>query len=160
MEVSPHPVLTGAVTQTAEEYDSPVTVTGTLRRGADEPTTLLGSIGTAYGVGAPVDVSAWTSGGRLVDLPTYPFERERYWLPSAPAVGDVRAAGLGAVRHPLLGAAIQLAGTDGLVCTGRVSHHPSLARRPCRAGPGTDARCRVRGARSARRGAGRLSAGA
>ncbi|MDG4810888.1 HAD-IIIC family phosphatase [Micromonospora sp. WMMD1120] len=128
VEVSPHPVLTGAVTQLAEEYDHPVTVTGTLRRGEDEQTTLLRSLGVAFAAGAAVDVSAWTGGGRLVDLPTYPFERERYWLPAAPAVGDVRAAGLGAVRHPMLGAAIRLAETDGLVCTGRISRatHPWL----------------------------------
>jgi FkbH-like protein len=129
VEASTHPVLTGAVAQVAEEHGRPASVTGTLRRGEDEQTALLHSVGAAYGAGAPVDVAAWTAGGRPVDLPTYPFERSRYWLSAGSATADLRSAGLDTVRHPLLGAAVRLAGTDGLVCTGRVAlaTHPWLA---------------------------------
>ncbi|MFI7430833.1 HAD-IIIC family phosphatase [Micromonospora sp. NPDC049836] len=129
VEVSPHPVLTGAVTQLAEAQRRPVTVTGTLRRGEDEQVCLLRGLGAAYAAGIPVDWSTWTAGGRLVDLPAYPFERARYWLPAGTATADVRAAGLDPVRHPLLGAAVPLAGADGVVCTGLVSRatHPWLA---------------------------------
>ncbi|MFE7565942.1 type I polyketide synthase [Streptomyces sp. NPDC057539] len=69
------------------------------------------------------------SGARRVDLPTYAFQRERYWVDVVPLVGDVTAAGLGAAEHPLLGATTALGGTDGVLLTGRLSvqTHPWLA---------------------------------
>ncbi|QNP68030.1 SDR family NAD(P)-dependent oxidoreductase [Streptomyces roseirectus] len=81
VEVTPHPVLTGAVQDTAEEAGREVAVTGTLRRGEGGPERLLLSLGEAYVHGAPVD---WTralpeAGARVVDLPTYAFQHRRYW---------------------------------------------------------------------------------
>ncbi|MET8072407.1 HAD-IIIC family phosphatase, partial [Streptomyces sp. NPDC005271] len=78
--------------------------------------------------GVDVDWSAWTKGGRLVDLPTYAFQHRHFW--QTPATGtDVGSVGLDAVRHPLLGAAVSLAGGDDVVLTGRISRttHPWLA---------------------------------
>ncbi|WP_344867126.1 polyketide synthase dehydratase domain-containing protein, partial [Planomonospora alba] len=66
---------------------------------------------------------------RRVELPTYAFQRKRYWLDPASGRGDVAAAGLAATDHPLLGAVVRLPDTDGLVATGRLSveTHPWLA---------------------------------
>ncbi|WP_258036523.1 polyketide synthase dehydratase domain-containing protein, partial [Streptomyces sp. SM10] len=57
-----------------------------------------------------------------MDLPTYAFQREHFWLASLP-VGSVDGSGLGAraVDHPLLSAEVSLAEGDGLVLTGRLS---------------------------------------
>ncbi|MGW6598882.1 SDR family NAD(P)-dependent oxidoreductase, partial [Streptomyces sp. NPDC055036] len=70
------------------------------------------------------------SGARRVDLPTYPFQRRRYW-PAAglDTAGDMRAAGLGSAGHPLLGAAVELADGEGALFTSRLStrSHPWLA---------------------------------
>ncbi|MEV0882113.1 SDR family NAD(P)-dependent oxidoreductase, partial [Micromonospora echinofusca] len=81
--------------------------------------------------GVPVTWRQWfaETGARRVDLPTYAFHRERYWLPPAGQSADVSGAGLGVARHPLLGAAVSVAGEDMVVLTGRlsVSTHPWLA---------------------------------
>ncbi|MEU4878755.1 thioester reductase domain-containing protein [Streptomyces sp. NPDC021608] len=67
--------------------------------------------------------------GRVIDLPTYPFQHQQYWLDSS-SPGARQSAGLGlAVPHPLLTTAVRLAGEDGAVFTGRLSlhTHPWLA---------------------------------
>ncbi|WP_225851312.1 type I polyketide synthase, partial [Streptomyces sp. HPF1205] len=66
---------------------------------------------------------------RRLDLPTYPFQHNRYW-PEPPArAADVGAAGLGTSDHPLVGATVHRADTDEVLLTGRLSlrSHPWLA---------------------------------
>ena len=60
-------------------------------------------------------------GVRRVGLPSYAFQRERFWLASGVGVGDVSSIGQRAAEHPLLGAVVGLAGTGGYVFTGRLS---------------------------------------
>ncbi|WP_238324158.1 polyketide synthase dehydratase domain-containing protein, partial [Salinispora pacifica] len=64
-----------------------------------------------------------------MDLPTYAFQHQRYWLDAPADPGDVTAMGLDSADHPLLGAAVTLANADGAVLTGRLSldRHPWLA---------------------------------
>ncbi|MGW1143224.1 polyketide synthase dehydratase domain-containing protein, partial [Streptomyces zhihengii] len=63
------------------------------------------------------------------DLPTYPFQRTRYWLERGEGTGDVSAAGLDAAEHPLLGAVVELPDDAGVLVTGLLSlrTHPWLA---------------------------------
>ncbi|WP_455772693.1 type I polyketide synthase, partial [Streptomyces hygroscopicus] len=126
IEVSPHPVLTGAVEQTAEAVDAPVVALGTLRRDEDDQERLLTSLAQAYVHGVDVDWSVWFEGlgARRVELPTYAFQRRRYWLESSTQTADVVSAGLGAAGHSLLGAAVSVAEADAaVVLTGRLSLH-------------------------------------
>ena len=83
----------------------------------------------------PVRPVGWSAlfagrGARGVDLPTYAFQHQRYWLRMpVSGSGDVTAAGLRSAGHPLLGAAVEPAESDGLILTGRLSlrEHPWLA---------------------------------
>ncbi|QLH25523.1 type I polyketide synthase [Streptomyces sp. Rer75] len=129
VESSPHPVLLGAVTQYADHLRTAgVAAVGTLRRNEGGEAQLLRSLAEVFVAGVDVDWSPWVAGGRLVELPTYAFQRRRYWQPAAATAADVGSAGLDAVRHPLLGAAVCLAGSDDVVLTGRISRatHPWL----------------------------------
>jgi acyl transferase domain-containing protein/NADPH:quinone reductase-like Zn-dependent oxidoreductase/acyl carrier protein len=122
VEMSPHPVLTGAVAETAEEAGRHgAVVTGTLRRDDGGLSRLLASLAEVHVAAGKVDWAAVLGSGQRVELPTYAFRHQRYWPRPARGSGDVAAAGLGAVDHPLLGAAVELAGGSGLVLTGRLS---------------------------------------
>jgi len=69
---------------------------------------------------------AWSQvldGGQLVQLPTYAFQRTRYWLDAGSKRQDARAMGMQASEHPLLGAQVHLADSDGYVFSSRVSLH-------------------------------------
>ncbi|WP_234332475.1 SDR family NAD(P)-dependent oxidoreductase [Streptomyces sp. NRRL F-5650] len=132
LEVSPHPVVVMAVQEIIDNMGVTAHVSGSVRRDDAGAGRLLASLAEAYTAGAPVD---WTrlfrgTGARPVDLPTYAFQRQRYWLrPPAAGSGDVTAAGLRSPGHPLLGATVEPAESDGLILTGRLSlrAHPWLA---------------------------------
>ncbi|HEX2051780.1 MAG TPA: thioester reductase domain-containing protein [Actinomycetota bacterium] len=82
LEIGPTPVLTGLGARNVDDPDC--AWIASLRRGADEPTTVLRAAGALRVRGVPL---AWErfegDGARRVPLPTYPWERERYWFPEA-----------------------------------------------------------------------------
>ncbi|MEU9032891.1 SDR family NAD(P)-dependent oxidoreductase, partial [Streptomyces sp. NPDC048383] len=103
-----------------------------LRRDRGEAEALAAAVAALHTRAVPLDWTAYfaATGARRTDLPTYAFQRRRFWL-EAPAghIGDVESAGLGAAHHPLLGAAVPLADGEGFLFTGRLSldTHPWLA---------------------------------
>ncbi|MFF0579687.1 SDR family NAD(P)-dependent oxidoreductase [Streptosporangium saharense] len=120
LEMSPHPVLLNAVQDVADATGRPAVATGSLRRGEGGWKRFLLSLAEAHLAGGRVDWAGVLPGHR-VDLPTYPFQRSRYWLtPPAPR-GAVQAAGLDDAEHPMLGAAVDLAADGGMLFTGRLS---------------------------------------
>src|SRR5450755_4121236 len=128
IEVSPHPVLTAAITETLEDTAGGLgagvpAVTGTLRRHDGGAGRFLVSLAQVHAHGAGVDWAAVLPAGQRVDLPTYAFQHRRYWPEpsSSAAAGDAAGLGLTAVDHPLLSAAVDLPATGALVLTGRLS---------------------------------------
>ncbi|MEU5680901.1 SDR family NAD(P)-dependent oxidoreductase [Streptomyces rochei] len=131
VELGPDGVLTALAQQSLD------TGTGTgalavaaLRKDRAEERCLLTALARLHTAGVDVDWSACFhgTGARRTDLPTYAWQHERYWPVLMAAAGDVSAAGLVSAEHPLLGAAVSLAGTDGVLFTGRLSAqtHPWL----------------------------------
>ncbi|MDQ1014257.1 acyl transferase domain-containing protein/acyl carrier protein [Streptomyces afghaniensis] len=122
VECGPHPVLTGAVQSCAESAGARAVAVGTLRRGEDGTDRVLTSLAEAFVRGIPVDWAASDGHGRaqVVDLPTYAFQRQRFW-PTAAVTTDVSGVGLEATGHPLLGAAVTVADSGDLVLTGTLS---------------------------------------
>ncbi|WP_254878880.1 type I polyketide synthase [Streptomyces sp. NA04227] len=124
IEVSPHPVLKVPVEETIHALDAAerATVLGSLRRGEGGFARFATSLAEAHTFGTPVD---WTtfyadSGAGYVALPTYAFQRERYWMMPG-AAGDPQAAGLRRFDHPVLTASVQVGDRDETLFTGRVS---------------------------------------
>ncbi|MBL1121117.1 acyltransferase domain-containing protein, partial [Streptomyces sp. 110] len=141
VEVSAHPVLTVGVEEVVEAAGGQAVVTGTLRRDQDTLGQVLTSLAQLHVNGVTVDWKpalgavatddSAAADGRvsMLDLPTYAFQRERYWLDAPPAAADATGLGLEAVEHPLLGAAVDTAGSQAILLTGRLSlqTHPWLA---------------------------------
>ncbi|MGI5519991.1 SDR family NAD(P)-dependent oxidoreductase [Micromonospora sp. CA-259024] len=121
VEVSPHPVLTVGLQESAEDAGRDAVVVGTLRRGEGDTGRFRTSLGELWAHGGPVSWAPLFPPGPLMDLPTYPFRHERYWLDATPAAAGAGDTGVASTGHPLLGYALPLPDTDGLLLTGRMS---------------------------------------
>ncbi|MFG2979370.1 SDR family NAD(P)-dependent oxidoreductase [Streptomyces sp. NPDC048331] len=119
VEISAHPVLSMPLTDGSAEHGG--IVVGSLSRRDGTPAQLLRNLGLLHVQGHTLDWNRVLGTGNLVPLPSYAFQRERFWLPVPKASGDAGSLGLEASRHPWLGAAIELADTDSHVFTGRLS---------------------------------------
>ncbi|MFJ9584787.1 type I polyketide synthase [Streptomyces acidicola] len=124
VEISARPVLTSAIEEILDTASGTGAAVGTLRRDDGGEGRFLASLAEAYTHG--VDVR-WTrvfsrSGARTVELPTYAFQRQRYWLATPRSAPDVGRLGLTEADHPLLDAAVSLADGDAMVLTGLLSH--------------------------------------
>ncbi|WP_420822728.1 SDR family NAD(P)-dependent oxidoreductase [Streptomyces atratus] len=114
----------GRLVGTLRDQDAgPADVVDALRPGGTGAAGLLEALAAAYTRGLPVDWKAVLPRRPLVVLPTYPFERRRYWL-NAEAPRPPQSGG-----HPLLDTAVTLADRDARALTGALSTftHPWLA---------------------------------
>ena len=112
VEVSPHPILAGAVQDILADARIDGGAVGTLRRGLGSHHQFVTAVANAYVRGAAVTWPAvvgpvW----RHVELPTYAFDRQRYWLED------------GERRHPLLATVTPTADNNGVLLTGRISRN-------------------------------------
>ncbi|MFC8129715.1 SDR family NAD(P)-dependent oxidoreductase [Streptomyces sp. NPDC057302] len=125
IEASPHPVLNLGMEETIEQAQISASVVPTLRRDHGDTTQLARAAAQAFTAGADIDWRRWFPSDptpRTIDLPTYAFQRQHYWL-EAPAGlnGDAADLGMASAGHPLLGACVELAEADSYLLTGRLS---------------------------------------
>ncbi|SEO77514.1 polyene macrolide polyketide synthase [Amycolatopsis saalfeldensis] len=131
VELGPGGVLSAMTLEVLADETAEVVAVPLLRKDLPEGEAVLTAFARLHVAGAEV---AWKpffagTGARRIDLPTYAFQHEHLWPAASADPGDVTAAGLVAAAHPLLGAAVALAGTEGELFTGRLSvaTHPWLA---------------------------------
>ena len=122
LELGPDAILTALTRALLDDAGDDQVCVPTMRAGQDELRTLLTAVATLWTHGVEVNWAALVApwGGRAADLPTYPFQRERFWLTEGRGGGDLAAAGLGEAGHPLLAAAVELAGAEGCLLTNRL----------------------------------------
>ncbi|MFD9221105.1 SDR family NAD(P)-dependent oxidoreductase [Streptomyces sp. NPDC060064] len=130
VELGPDGTLSAMAQETLPDTDNTL-FTPVLRKNRPEAQTLTQAIAHTHVHGADLNWNGVYAGHnpRHVDLPTYAFQHDHYWLEGPASAHD--AAGLGLVQseHALLGAAVTPADSDSLLLTGRVSlrTHPWLA---------------------------------
>ncbi|MFI6458806.1 acyltransferase domain-containing protein, partial [Streptosporangium amethystogenes] len=118
VEVSPHPILVPAFAAGVEAHEVSAIAVGSLRKDRPEVIALATALATLHVHGLSPDWAALYPAPPVTgrpELPTYPFQHQRYWLASE--VG----AGLGGSDHPLVGAVTELAEQGQVVLTGRLS---------------------------------------
>jgi acyl transferase domain-containing protein/NADPH:quinone reductase-like Zn-dependent oxidoreductase/NADP-dependent 3-hydroxy acid dehydrogenase YdfG/acyl carrier protein len=119
-EVGPGRGLTAAMEQSLTGEGAATVVT--LAKDRPETESLLTALGHVFTRGVGIDWPAVLGSGRRVELPTYGFVRQRFWLPyRSTGSADVSGVGLMRAGHPLLGAVVERPDSGGVVLTGSLS---------------------------------------
>lgn len=105
-ELSPHPLLTRPVDQTAEALDIAVAAIAGMRRGQEMPRGLATLLADLYAAGAKVDFGALLPAGELVDAPLPTWTHRRLVL--EPRNADTGRGAHLVAAHPLLGSHVKL----------------------------------------------------
>lgn len=116
IESSPHPVLIAGIEETVPD----AAVIPSLGRDDGRPARFLLSVGQANVAGVQVDWRPVCAGGRRVDLPTYAFQRRRFWLAGGSA-SDVGGLGVVGAGHAMLGAVVERPDSGEVILTGQLS---------------------------------------
>ncbi|MGV0850694.1 type I polyketide synthase [Mycolicibacterium phlei] len=118
MEIGPQPVLTGAAMQAWPDSAPTPRAVACLRKGADDRHQIAEALAAVYVAGHRPDFGAVHGQPRhRVELPTYPFQRRRFW----PKTVDIRgSSGQGVFESGILGSVKDLASGE-TVYTSRIS---------------------------------------
>ncbi|MGW4533254.1 type I polyketide synthase [Nocardia sp. NPDC004340] len=124
-EIGPDAVLTPMVAGTVDAEGA--VAVAVARREEASPATVTVAVAKLFVSGAEVDWPAFHPGAQPIDLPTYAFQRERFWLDAKRYLSttwlaaEADAAGLDPVSHPLLGAVVPQPDSGGVSFVGRWS---------------------------------------
>ena len=125
LEIGPHPTLSALARQAwsldtaRDQRGGAATWAGSLHRRRADRAQMLDARAALYASGVDID---WTpdyagQSRSVVSLPTYPFERQRFW----PEAASRRSIARSATDHPVLGARVHVAGQPGEVWTRQIS---------------------------------------
>ncbi|WP_327095842.1 SDR family NAD(P)-dependent oxidoreductase [Nocardia vinacea] len=123
LEVGPDAVLATMTRQSLpEDIESQSSVIAGARRGHGEVEQFVTGLARAHAAGADVDWRVFFAARPVsrVSLPTYAFQRRRYWLETTPGIAGADSLGLRVVAHPMLDTAVPMA-AGGVVLTGQLS---------------------------------------
>ncbi|MEM0968036.1 MAG: acyltransferase domain-containing protein, partial [Verrucomicrobiota bacterium] len=100
LELGPHPALQSPITECLQEQKRKGAVFHSLKRKADETDEMLRNAANLHLYGRELNWNAIDqAAGRFVDLPTYAWNRERFWLESEEGT-HLRCS---SQEHPVLG---------------------------------------------------------
>ncbi|MFD6397597.1 SDR family NAD(P)-dependent oxidoreductase [Nocardia sp. NPDC060249] len=124
LELGPGGVLTALATQTLADRPDAALAVPALRKDRAEVSTVIAALTASWARGGTFDFAESTGPAAPIDLPTYPFDRQRHWLDTgARTTTDrdtaLRDAGQAPLRHPLLSAAVTVADPELILTTGR-----------------------------------------
>ncbi|OBJ47886.1 type I polyketide synthase [Mycobacterium sp. 1423905.2] len=119
LEVGPGSGLTASIEESLP--DVAVLTVSAMRKDRPEPVTLVNGLAQAFAAGVRVDWRQVIGPANFVELPTYAFDRRRFWLSHDTTTVDAADLGLAPGEHPLLGAVVELPTSGGVVLTGRLS---------------------------------------
>jgi acyl transferase domain-containing protein len=117
IEISPNPIVLSAIQQTLQHLDREALLLSSMQRDEEERAVMLSALGALYTAGHEFDWNRlYRSRGRSVRLPSYPWQRERFWFDDHESNGQAqhrrrftqRRAG-----HPLLGEHLRSAAHAG-----------------------------------------------
>ena len=110
MEIGPQPILTAAALQSWPESSPTPSTIVSLRKGTNAQRQMTDALASAYVFGhRPNFAARQHTAGPRVELPTYPFQRRRYW----PKTAAVSSGGGDGIRvSGILGSAKDLASGD------------------------------------------------
>ncbi|MFI5506558.1 SDR family NAD(P)-dependent oxidoreductase [Mycobacterium sp. NPDC051804] len=115
MEIGPQPVLTGAAVQVWPEHLAPPRAIASMRKGVGDRRQIADALAAAYVGGLRPDFTAvHRQPRRRLELPTYPFQRRRFWPKTSAITVD------GATVSGILGSGKDLASGDSIY-TSRLS---------------------------------------
>ncbi|MFG2480163.1 type I polyketide synthase [Streptomyces fagopyri] len=124
VELGPDATLTALARTCLPDDTTERVCLASLRKDRPEAPALLAAVAGLFAHGAAVDWARLLppSAATRVDLPTYAFQRDDYWLRmSARGAGDLSGAGLGSAGHPLLSAVVRVADDGRVLLTGLLS---------------------------------------
>ncbi len=125
VEVGPSPTLIAIAQRNLDGVDDTPFCYSSLRKGQDDWGQMLNSLAGLYVHGCPVDWRGFDEPypRRHVSLPTYPFQRQRYWLTPSPKLHGMQN---GEAFHPLLGSRLRSAAQEIIFENELIAQQPAF----------------------------------
>ncbi|MEV0705457.1 SDR family NAD(P)-dependent oxidoreductase [Saccharopolyspora sp. NPDC050389] len=122
LELGPDTTLTTLANTT---HDTPSHAT--LKPDTDDTTSYVTALTHAHTTGLSPNWATLLPRGRVLDLPTYPFQRRDFWASPQPLSGRAEDLGFEGTGHPLLNARIDVPQTGQAIFTGQVTQDTPLS---------------------------------